>query len=327
MPVTSVDRDLDRLTLTITAEFPVPVRRLWDAYVDPRQLEKFWGPPTWPATFTRHDVFPGGRSDYYMTGPDGSRACGYWEYLSVDECRSFEVLDGFSHDDGRPNTDLPTMRAVFTFGETDTGSRLETTTYFTSLAELEQLIEMGMEEGTREAMGQIEAVVTDDATFAADTGTQSQLLDERTVRVTRILHGTPRQVWDAHHEPELLNRWFHGPDGWALVGCRVAPAPGETTRFEWAPDDGVEGEAFALTGQLLETDPPHREVFTETMEGVDAPPTRNEQTLTAVEGGTLLTLVITYDSAELRETILGTGMVVGMEAGYRRLEAEVLTSP
>jgi uncharacterized protein YndB with AHSA1/START domain len=287
MPVTSVDRDLDRLTLTITAEFPVPVRRLWDAYVDPRQLEKFWGPPTWPATFTRHDVFPGGRSDYYMTGPDGSRACGYWEYLSVDECRSFEVLDGFSHDDGRPNTDLP----------------------------------------TREAMGQIEAVVTDDATFAADTGTQSQLLDERTVRVTRILHGTPRQVWDAHHEPELLNRWFHGPDGWALVGCRVASAPGETTRFEWAPDDGVEGEAFALTGQLLETDPPHREVFTETMEGVDAPPTRNEQTLTAVEGGTLLTLVITYDSADLRETILGTGMVDGMEAGYRRLEAEVLTSP
>ncbi|MCZ4655315.1 SRPBCC family protein [Dietzia kunjamensis] len=287
MPVTSVDRDLDRLTLTITAEFPVPVRRLWDEYVDPRQLEKFWGPPTWPATFTRHDVFPGGRSDYYMTGPDGSRACGYWEYLSVDECRSFEVLDGFSHDDGRPNTDLP----------------------------------------TREAMGQIEAVVTDDATFAADTGTQSQLLDERTVRVTRILHGTPRQVWDAHHEPELLNRWFHGPDGWALVGCRVAPAPGETTRFEWAPDDGVEGEAFALTGQLLETDPPHREVFTETMEGVDAPPTRNEQTLTAVEGGTLLTLVITYDSADLRETILGTGMVDGMEAGYRRLEAEVLTSP
>jgi hypothetical protein len=63
------------------------------------------------------------------------------------------------------------------------------------------------------------------------------------------------------------------------------------------------------------------------MEGVDAPPTRNEQTLTAVEDGTLMTLVITYDSADLRETILGTGMVDGMEAGYRRLEAEVLTSP
>ncbi|UVE96680.1 SRPBCC family protein [Dietzia sp. B32] len=325
MPVTSVDRDLDRLTLTITAEFPVPVRRLWDAYVDPRQLEKFWGPPTWPATFTRHDVFPGGRSDYYMTGPDGTRAGGYWEFLSVDEGRSFEVLDGFSHDDGRPNTDLPTTRAVFTFGETATGSRLETTTHFNSVDELEKLIEMGIEEGTREAMGQIEAVVTDDATFAADTGTQSRFLDDRTVRFSRILRGTPQQVWDAHHDPELLDRWFHGPDGWALVDCRVASAPGETTRFEWAPDDGVEGEAFALTGELVSTDPPHREVFTETMEGAGAPPTLNEQTLTAVEGGTLMTLVITYDSAELRDMILGTGMVDGMETGYRRLESEVLT--
>ena len=109
---------------------------------------------------------------------------------------------------------------------------------------------------------------------AADTGTQSQLLDERTVRVTRILHGTPRQVWDAHHDPAVLDRWFHGPDGWALVGCRVASEPGETTRFEWAPGEGVEGELFALTGELLETDPPHREVFTETMEGADAPPTK-----------------------------------------------------
>lgn len=325
MPVTSVDKDLDQLTLTIVAEFTVPVRRLWDAYVDPRQLEKFWGPPTWPATFTRHDVFPGGRSDYYMTGPDGSRACGYWEFLTVDEGRSFEVLDGFSRDDGTPDPDLPVTRMVFAFETTGTGSRLTTTSHFGSLTELEQLVEMGMEEGTREAMGQIDAVVADDATFAPDTGTQVRYLDDTTVRFSRVLRGTPRQVWDAHHDPDLLGRWFFGPDGWTLVGCEVATEPGGTTRFEWAPEEGVEGEAFALTGELLETDPPHREVFTETMEGAGAPPTRNEQTLTAVEGGTLLTLVITYASAELREMILGTGMVDGMETGYRRLESEVLS--
>src|SRR5690625_482558 len=187
MPVTSVDKDLEQLTLTIAAEFPVPARRLWDAYADPRQLEKFWGPPEWPATFTRHDMTPGGRSDYYMTGPDGSRARGYWEYLAVDEGRSFEVLDGFSHDDGSPNTDLPTMRAVFMFGEAAAGSRLETVTYFNSLTELEQLLEMGMQEGTVAAMGQIDAVVTDDTTFAPGSGTQAQFLDDRTVRVSRVL--------------------------------------------------------------------------------------------------------------------------------------------
>ena len=325
MPVTSVDKDLEELTMTIVADFPVTVRRLWDAYVDPRQLEKFWGPPEWPATFTRHDIYPGGRSEYYMTGPDGTRSGGYWEYLSVVEGGSFEILDGFTDENGRPDPGMPTMRAVFSFEETDSGARLTTTTYFNSLDELERLIGMGMEEGTRSAMAQIDDVLADLRSFAADTGTQSQFLDDRTVRVTRILRGTPQQVWDAHHEPALLDRWFHGPDGWSLVGCRVASAPGETTRFEWAPGEGVEGEAFALVGEVIETDPPHREVFTETMEGADAPPTRNEQTLTAVGDGTLMTLVITYDSAELRDMILGTGMVDGMEAGYRRLESEILS--
>lgn len=43
MPITSIDQNAEDLTLTITADSPVPVRRLWDAYADPRQLEKFWG--------------------------------------------------------------------------------------------------------------------------------------------------------------------------------------------------------------------------------------------------------------------------------------------
>lgn len=325
MPVTSVDKDLEGLTLTIVADFPVTVRRLWDAYVDPRQLEKFWGPPEWPATFTRHDVFPGGRSHYYMTGPDGSRAGGYWEYLSVDEGSSFEVLDGFAGQDGNPDPDLPTMRAVFEFEGTGSGSRLRTTTYFNSLDELEKLLGMGIEEGTRSAMAQIDEVLADVSSFAADRATEAQLLSDTQVRFSRVLRGTPQQVWDAHHDPELLRRWNHGPDGWALVGCDLASAPGETNRFVWAPDEGVDGESFALTGELLATDPPRREVFTETMEGADAPPTHNVQTLTPVEGGTLMSLVVTYDSLELRDLILGTGMVYGMEAGYTRLESEILT--
>ena len=73
MPITAVDRDPNALTLTITADFPVSRQRLWDAYADPRQLEKFWGPPGWPATFSRHDFTPGGFSHYYMTGPDGEK--------------------------------------------------------------------------------------------------------------------------------------------------------------------------------------------------------------------------------------------------------------
>ncbi len=324
MPVTSVDKDREALTLVVVADFPVPLQRLWDAYADPRQLEQFWGPPGWPATFDRHDLTPGGRSTYYMTGPDDTRSSGYWEFLAVEEGRSFEVRDGFSNDDGTPNTDLPSMRMEFGFEATDTGSRLRTTTHFASLAELEQLLEMGMEEGMNAAMGQIDAALADDLTFAADRPTLAQNLSDTRVRISRIVSGTPEQVWAAHHEPDLLRQWNHGPDGWSLVELTVAAAPGDRHRFVYAPDAGVEGEQFALTGELLETDPPHREVFLETMEGVDGPPTHNEQTLTAVDGGTLISLVVTYASREQRDMILGTGMTDGMEASYARMEAEVL---
>lgn len=326
MPVTSVDKDLEKLTMVIVADFAVPVRRLWDAYADPRQLERFWGPPTWPATFDRHDLTPGGRSEYYMTGPDGSRAAGYWEYLSVQEGRFFEVIDGFSHDDGTPNTGMPTMRAEFTFEETETGSRLRNTTYFNSLEELEQLVDMGMEEGTTSAMGQMDEVLADLRTFAADRSTQAQHLTDTRVRISRVLRGTPQQIWDAHHDPELLRQWCVGPDGWAMTECTVASAPGDRYRYGYAPVGDVEGEPFALTGELLESAAPVREVFLETMEGVDGPPTHNEQTLTPVEGGTLLVLVITYESREMRDMILGTGMTDGMEASYERLEAKVLVA-
>src|SRR5687767_735384 len=119
MPITSVSSDASALTLTVVADYPVPVERLWDAYADPRQLEKFWGPEQWPATFTRHDMTVGGESHYMMTGPDGTTSRGWFHFLRVEPFRLIEVEDGFSHEDGRRNDEMPTMRMVFNFEKTD----------------------------------------------------------------------------------------------------------------------------------------------------------------------------------------------------------------
>jgi uncharacterized protein YndB with AHSA1/START domain len=324
MPLTSIDKDLDELTMTVVADFPVPVRRLWDAYTDPRQIERFWGPPEWPATFTRHDAVPGGLSTYVMIGPDGEASAGYWEWLSVDAPRSFEVRDGFASADGSPNTDMPAMRIVWTFEETESGSRVTATTLFDSLDDLQQILEMGAEEGVTAAMTQIDAVVTDLASFAAGRAAEAQILDDTTVRVSRVIRGTVDQVWNAHHDPALLQRWLLGPDGWTMPVCEVATEVGDSYRYEWERADG-EGR-FGFTGELLESHPPHRAVTTEQMIGIDGPATRNEMTLTEVDDGTLLSIVITYPSAEVRDTILETGMVDGMEASYARLEGTVLAA-
>ena len=170
MPITSVSSDANALTLTVVGDYPVPVERLWQAYADPRQLERFWGPETWPATFTRHDMAVGGRSEYHMTGPDGTTSRGWWRFLAVEPPRRFEVEDGFADEEGRPNEQMPSMRMVFTFEPTATGSRLVGVTRFTSLESMEQLVKMGMIEGLKSALGQLDAVLGASAPAAAGRG-------------------------------------------------------------------------------------------------------------------------------------------------------------
>jgi len=159
MPITSVTSDPQALTLTVVGDYPVSVERLWEAYSDPRQLERFWGPETWPAKFTRHDFTVGGHAHYTMTGPDGATSSGWWRFLAIERPRFIEFEDGFSHPDGTPDTSMPSMRMTFTFEATASGARFTGVTHFESLESMERLVKMGMIEGLRSAMGQLDGVL------------------------------------------------------------------------------------------------------------------------------------------------------------------------
>src|SRR6185295_11915423 len=107
MTVTAVRKDPATLTMTLTAEFDASPERIWQLWADPRQLERWWGPPSYPATFTRHDLAPGSRVEYHMTGPTGDQPRGYWDVLEADPPRTLVFRDGFANDDGTPNDDFP----------------------------------------------------------------------------------------------------------------------------------------------------------------------------------------------------------------------------
>ena len=161
MPVLDVEKDLDQHTLTVTAEFAAPVERVWALYADPRQLERHWGPPGWPASFVRHQLVAGSRSHYFMSGPDGEQAHGVWNVLAVDAPRSFEVDDAFADADGVPNEELGWTRMVARFEPTDVGTRVVLVSTFQSTEQLQQMIEMGMEDGLRAAMDQIDGLLAE----------------------------------------------------------------------------------------------------------------------------------------------------------------------
>lgn len=321
MPITSVTKDPEALTMTVVADFTAAPRRLWDAYLDPRLIERFWGPPTYPAVFTRHDGCVDGRSEYTMTGPDGDVSRGYWEWVAVDELKGFEVRDGFANQDGTANQDMPSMRMTFAFETAPSGSRVTTTTYFASVQAMQTLLDMGMEQGMSLAMGQMDVVLADLAAFAAGDGTSTQLLGDTQARVSRVIRGGVDAVWRAHHEPALMQQWMLGPEGWTMPVCEVATEVGQTYRYEWEKVDG--GGRFGFTGLLVESLPPHRSVTTEAMIGTDGPSVTNELTLTEVEAGTLLSIVMTFPDTAVREATLATGMTDGMEASYARLDALV----
>lgn len=161
MTVTSSIKSPEALTLAITAEFPAAVERVWQIWEDPRQLERWWGPPTYPATFEDYDFRPGGEAAYYMTGPDGSQPRGWWEFTAIDGPTRLELNDGFADDDGNRIADMgQALMAVSIAGE-DGRTVMTITTTFESTEQMEKMLAMGMEEGMGLAMGQIDAILAE----------------------------------------------------------------------------------------------------------------------------------------------------------------------
>ena len=163
MSVTDVRKDPTALTMTVASEWDAPIDRVWQLWADPRKLERWWGPPTYPATVTAHDLRSGGRVEYHMTGPEGDQPHGYWEVLEADAPRRLVFRDGFANDDGTPISDMPINEVRVAISEAGGGqTRMSIESVFPSAAAMEQLIAMGMEQGLREAVGQIDAILAED---------------------------------------------------------------------------------------------------------------------------------------------------------------------
>ena len=160
MTVTAVRKDPHALTMTIEAEFDASPERVWQLWADPRQLERWWGPPNYPATVTQHNLAPGGRVEYGMIGPQGDRHRGYWEILEAEAPHRLVFGDGLANVDGTPNTDTQLATTRVTIEEIGVGrTRMSIESRFSSAEAMEWILSTGTDEGRTLAVGQIDAIL------------------------------------------------------------------------------------------------------------------------------------------------------------------------
>jgi uncharacterized protein YndB with AHSA1/START domain len=136
--------------------------------------------------------------------------------------------------------------------------------------------------------------------------------------VTRRFAAPPEAVYRAHTDPELVQKWMLGPQGWSMPVCISEVRPGGKIRYEWSNSNG---QGFYLTGEYLELEPYSRIVHVERMYLPDPTPDNHVETRFDVDGsGTLMTMRMTLPDEQTRAAMLSTGMESGMEASYVRLE-------
>ena len=135
------------------------------------------------------------------------------------------------------------------------------------------------------------------------------------IRVTREFAGTPEQLFRAHTDPKLFAQW-------------IGPSSLETRIEEWDARSGGswryvstrDGKQYAFRGSFHDVRP-DRIVQTFTFEG--QPDGVALETLwfeSSDDGRTLLRTQSLVDSFEARDAWLASGMEVGVNEGYAKLE-------
>ena len=161
MSVSKVEKDPEALTLTVTADLKATVERAWQLWADPRQFERWWGPPGHPVTVVDHDLRVGGQVTFFETGTEGERHDSTWDVISADPPKHLELRDGDVDDDGRPNDGNEMTAMVITIAERNGGAAvMKIRIHFDSHSGMEQLA-TGVEEGMRTILAQIDAFLAE----------------------------------------------------------------------------------------------------------------------------------------------------------------------
>jgi uncharacterized protein YndB with AHSA1/START domain len=156
---TLISKDLANKKLMVEREFDAPLHDVWRAWTESDLLDLWWAPKPWKAETKSMDFREGGRWLYAMVGPDGTRMFSCVDFQNIDPNQGFIAEDGFCDEQGNLNEALPKMNWKTLFTETDTGTKVEVEIAFSSVADLEKIIQMGFKEGFTAALSNLDELL------------------------------------------------------------------------------------------------------------------------------------------------------------------------
>lgn len=167
MTVTSVQKDPENLTLTVTAEFNAAPQRVWQLWADPRQFERWWGAPGYAAKATALDLRTGGRVEFHLSGPDGDTPTNVWEVVEADAPHRLILRDAIVDENDVPTDEGPS-RFTVTFEPIDQGrTRMSIESKFPSAEALKVALDMDMDKMFDWSFGQMEAIIAESPSLVA----------------------------------------------------------------------------------------------------------------------------------------------------------------
>jgi uncharacterized protein YndB with AHSA1/START domain len=114
--------------MIVTHTFDAPVERVWQAWSDPDQVMKWWGPHGFTSPMCRMDFREGGTTLVSMRSDQGWELVNSWTYRSIEPMERIEFVQGFADGDGNrlspvdvglPPTIPQEVRHVLTFSPVD----------------------------------------------------------------------------------------------------------------------------------------------------------------------------------------------------------------
>ncbi|WP_214072888.1 SRPBCC domain-containing protein [Mucilaginibacter sp. dw_454] len=158
---TEILKDLAAKKLTVTRAFNAPVEKVWRAWTEAEQLDKWWAPKPWKAITKTMDFTPGGMWLYCMAGPNGEKAWCRVDFHTIEAGKSFTATASFCDENGNVDSSFPAMHWDDRFRSTGDTAVVDITISFDKDEDLEKIVQMGFEQGFTMGLGNLDELLAE----------------------------------------------------------------------------------------------------------------------------------------------------------------------